>query len=154
MPVSIASQRDPFRGVAPQSMSKILRVPQARVLQALMPEYPDDPPHEFPLLNRAALGVQAGYTAISGTVTRALDGIQRAGTKMGTPHPGLLARGLVEVVTLDLEGITEINYRITPTGVKVFQAYVAAGGRLPPLKDTVACVNNRYKRSKGNTSKE
>lgn len=122
-----------------------LRVPQARVLKALVPEYSDDPPSEWPLLSRAALGVRAGYTAISGTITRALNGI-REGSSSGDPHPGLVARGLVEVLTVDVDGVREDNYRATKAGVSEYAAYVAANGdNLPPLKDAGSCVNDRYK---------
>lgn len=123
-----------------------LRVPQARVLRALVPppEYADHPElrdTEWPCLPRARLGVRAGYTAISGTVTRALNGI-REGSSSGDPHPGLLARGLVEVVRLDVEGEVEDCYRATPAGVAAYRAHVAEHGEeLPPVRDAVSSTN-------------
>lgn len=140
MPVSI--KRGPFAGPPPETG---LRVPQARVLRALVPEYPTDPKSEWPLLSRAALGVRAGYTAISGTITRALNGIQ-PGSSSGDPHVGLIGRGLVEEVRIDVDGTVEINYRATDAGVRTFVEYVKVNGdKLPPLKDQSSCVNDRYK---------
>lgn len=143
MPVSI--KRGPIIG---PPLDTGLRVPQARVLRALVPEYPTDPKSEWPLLSRAALGVRSGYTAISGTITRALNGIH-PGSSSGDPHLGLIARGLVEEVKIDVEGITEVNYRATETGIRVFLAYVKDNGdKLPPLKDASVCTNDRYKETK------
>lgn len=145
MPVSI--KIDPFskQRIVPTDLA--LRVPQARVLAALMPEYPDDPPTEWPLLTRAMLGVNAGYTAISGTVTRALNGV-RDGVTSATPHPGLIARRMVEEVVLDIMGVAETNYRITTLGVKAYQAHVASGAAMPKVDDNRVFTNNRYKRQK------
>lgn len=154
MPVSITTARDPFRGTARAATTTAhvagdipvppMRVPQARVLKALVPAYPEDPPFEWPLVTRAMLGVRAGYTVISGTVTRALNGIQ-PGSSSGDPHLGLLALGLVEVIVLDIEGVSEDNYRITAAGIRAFREYTAANGdKLPPLKDAASCTNDRY----------
>ena len=149
VPVSVATARDPFRGTnGPTAQSRPaetgLRVPQARVLQALVPQYPEDPPSEWPLMGRAYLGVRAGYTAVSGTITRALNGI-REGSSSGDPHPGLLARGLVEEVPVDVDGVVEVTYRATAAGIAAFQAYLASGGTCPPVKDAAGCTNDRYK---------
>lgn len=149
MPISRASQRDPLRGVVPppaNSTLPTLRIPQARVLRALLPADPSDPPSEWPLLNRAGLGVGAGCTPTSGTITRALNGI-REGSSSGDAHPGLLALGLVEEVAIDIEGRTEVNYRATLAGVAAYQAFVAQGGKLPPVKDAAHCTNDRYTKS-------
>ena len=144
MPVSLATMRDPFRGVAGRPTAEpLLRVPQARVLRALVPAYPEDPPLEWPLYTRAVMGLRAGYTALSGTVTRALNGI-RPGSSSGDPHPGLLDRGLIEVITLDVLGTLETNYRITAAGIREYQRFLAAGGTLPPVKDAASCTNDRY----------
>ena len=121
-----------------------LRTPQARVMAALVSKYPDDPADEWPLLTRPRLAVRAGYTAISGTVTRALNGI-RAGSSSGDPHPGLLALGYVEEVPVDVDGVTETNYRATAAGVRAYWAYLASGGKLPPVRDAAVCTNDRYK---------
>ena len=144
MPVS--PKIDPFNR-QPIQAGQPLRTPQARILKALQPAYPDDPVSEWPLVTRAQLGVRAGYTAISGTVTRALNGI-RAGSSSGDPHPGLLALGLVEEVAIDLDGHSEVNYRATVAGVRTYQTHLAAqGGKLPRLRDADICTNDRYRPS-------
>jgi len=144
MPVSV--KIDPF-SQQPILNNLTLRAPQARVLAPLQPEHPDDPVFDWPLITRAQLGVRAGYTAISGTVTRALNGI-RAGSSSGDPHPGLLARGMVEEVVLYIEGTREVNYRVTRKGVEAYQAYITKqGGKLPELKDAATCTNDRYRKN-------
>lgn len=141
MPVSV--RRSPFGSGQPLPP---LRTPQARCLAALQPVDVADPMSEWPLVNRAQLGVRAGYTAISGTVTRALNGI-REGSSSGDPHPGLLALGLVEEVPVELDGVTETNYRATALGVTAYRAYAAErDGKLPELRDAAVCTNDRYKK--------
>lgn len=142
MPVSVATTRDPFRGVAAQPV-ETLRVPQARVLRALMPIDAADPPSEWPLLDRRALGLRAGFTCLSGSCTRALNGI-RPGSSSGDAHLGLLARLLVEEVVILVDGAREVNYRATAAGVAAFHQFVAEGGKLPPVKDAGTCTNARY----------
>lgn len=143
MPVSLSSLKDPFRGSAPsEPKPKIeLRVPQARLLAALIPADPTSYWTEWPFLNRAALAVQAGYTAISGSVTRALNGV-REGSSSGPPQLGLLALELVEEVELDLDGVKELNYRATPLGIRVYKEYITKrGGQLPKHRDKAVSVN-------------
>lgn len=141
MPVSV--RIDPF-SQRPIRPDQPLRTPQARVLAALQPEYPDDPVSEWPLITRAQLAVRAGYTAISGTLTRALNG-QRPGG-VNEPHPGLLALGFIEEVVLDIEGRREVNYRSTAAGVRKYADHVAgSNGRLPEVRDRTICINDRYK---------
>ncbi len=134
MPVSTV--RSPFRPPSSES----LRTPQARVLAALVPA-----PHEvhqcdWPVLTRAAMSQRAGYTAISGTVTRALNGL-REGSSSGDAHPGLLARGMLEEFPIDCDGVVELNYRITAAGIAAYRAHVEGGAKLPPVKDAAQCVN-------------
>jgi hypothetical protein len=144
MPVPV--KRDPFSGrpIVPSDLR--LRTPQARVLAALVPDDPAAPLIDWPLVTRAQLGVRAGYTATSGTITRALNGI-RAGSSSGDPHPGLLARGMVVEVVLDVEGTQEVNYRTTALGVRAYREYVAARGKLSAVKDPATCTNDRYRAS-------
>lgn len=123
-----------------------LRVPQVRVLMPLIPQDPTWPDSEWPLLTRANLGVNAGYTAISGSVTRALNGIYE-GSSSGDAHPGLLTMGYVEEVVLDVDGVKEVNYRATRLGALAYMEWVVAnGGKLPELKDKMIYINDRYKR--------
>lgn len=123
-----------------------LRVPQARVLAALVPEDPTWPETDWPLLTRANLGVNAGYTAISGTVTRALNGI-KPGSSSGDAHPGLLTLGYIQEIVLDVEGVQEVNYRATKIGVVAYLAWTTSNGnKLPEVKDRVTCINDRYRK--------
>lgn len=140
MPVSVATTRDPFRG-SPRPPA--LRTPQARVLSALSPPRPDRPPRLWPALTRALLAAAAGYTPVSGTVTRALNGI-RSGSTSGDEHPGLLALGYVVAEEVDVDGASEVNYRATPAGVAALRAWLDARGSIPPVRDAVACTNDRY----------
>ena len=143
MPKSV--NRNPFLGHQPVTgrPRSGLRTPQARVLEALVPQYPEDPVSEWPLVSRAQLAVRAGYTVISGTVTRALNGIRPGNRTSGDPHLGLLKLGLVEQVEVDVDGAVEIDYRATPAGVLAYQEY-AATGPPPKVKDARSCTNDRY----------
>lgn len=147
MPVSI--KRSPFDNTRPKQSHPIngdkLRTPQARVLAALYPEYPEDPPSEWPLVSRGQLNIRAGYTVTSGTVTRALNGV-RDGSKSCTPHLGLIARGLVTEEVLDIDGVSETNYRITLTGIRAYQTYKLKHGTPPEVKDPSTYINDRYKK--------
>ena len=125
-------------------MTVKLRTPQARLLRALMPDNPETYWTEWPLLDRAALGVRAGYTAISGSVTRALNGI-RPGSSSGDAHLGLVALGFVSVVELDVDGVRELSYRATPEGVRAYREF-SAKKTLPPVRDISTCTNHRYKK--------
>lgn len=145
MPISI--KRNPFNNQEPVIHSDLtIRTPQARVLAVLQPDNYADPISEWPLVTRAKLGVRAGYTAISGTVTRALNGI-RMNSSSGDPHLGLIARGMVEEVILNIEGITETNYRATIVGIQAYQKHISTTGELPKLRSAVICTNDRYKKT-------
>lgn len=151
MPVSLSTVRDPFRAGSGSSNGSVarrspttLRVPQTRILAVLLPPYPEDPPLEWPLFTRSGLAVRAGYTTLSGTVTRVLNGI-RPGSSSGEAHPGLLSLGLVEEIPVDVDGLIEINYRITRAGIDAYSMFVAQGGVLTAVKDASKCINDRYK---------
>lgn len=150
MPVFIPKDANPFghertSGGKPKDRREKLKLPQARVLKALMPRRPDQHPSEWPLLTRSQLCVRAGYSEISGSITRALNGIRPGNKTSGEPHPGVIERGLVETTELDIDGVMEVNYRITPLGVSVFQAYLSEyGDDLPPLREAALCTNQRY----------
>ncbi len=146
MPVSI--RNSPFNNNNKTTAKKRpLKVPQARVLAALMPENIELPVSEWPLLTRANLGVNAGYTAISGTITRALSGIKETNKSSGEPHLGLIGLGYVEELVMDVEGVKEINYRATTTGAMAYLEWsIMKGGKIPQLKDKKLCTNDRYKK--------
>ncbi len=126
-----------------------LRLQQARVLRALMPGDPTVPPIDRPLFTRANLCLRAGFKLTSGSITRALNGIRPGNRTSGAPHPGLVERGLVEVVPLDIDGLMEVNYSITAAGIRAYQAYFTHGGNLPPVKDAATCTNARYAEVQG-----
>ena len=144
MPLAVSRNPFPDR----EKPTSTLLTPQARVLAALMPDDASEPNFLWRVINRAQLGVRAGYSPISGTITRALNGIRPNNTSSGTPHLGLIGLGLVEVVKLDICDIEEINYRATPAGVEAYRAYVAVHGELPIVKDAGTCSNTSrgYKR--------
>jgi hypothetical protein len=119
---------DPFS----KDRSKRLRVPHERVLLALMPTGDST---TVPRLTGVQLAGCVEYSLKSGTITRALHGIQ-AGSASGKSHQGLLDLGLVEEV--DLNGIKA--YQITPAGREAVENL----GGLPKPKDKGACTNHRY----------
>ncbi len=142
MPVSPG--RDPFNGFK-QPVKVSLRTPQARILQALMPTDLSLPLSEWPLLTRVIMNVRAGYTATSGMVNRVLGGVPE-GSSSGDPHKGILELEYVEKELVSIDGVIEINYRITAAGILAYKEYLAArGGKMPAYKDKSICVNDRYK---------
>lgn len=109
-----------------------LRIPQARVLLALVPKSGSK---TLPVLPRVELAKSAGFSPTSGTINRALHGIPK-GSSSGHPHKGLLALGLLECI--DRNGIT--GYRITPSGLNAAGEYAD----LPKMRDKTICINSRY----------
>ena len=139
MPVS--PRRDPL----PPRPDISLHVPQARVLAALMPANPTDPPFDWPTLSRTVLAARIGVSTRSDYITRSMNGIRPSNRTTGTPHLGLIALGCVEEEVFDIDGVKEVNYRITATGIHAYERFVAEGGILPPVRDGKSCVNDRYK---------
>ena len=112
-----------------------LKIPQARVLLALK---------DGAALTRSALSEKAGYTAVSGTVTRALHGL-REGSSSGAAHPGLLALGLIRQVELELDGgVTETCFVITDSGREELEVRDMVEDDMP-RKEKAGCINKRYK---------
>lgn len=152
MPVSpreASGRLDPLSGcmVYPHDLS--LTANQFNVLKALMPKDATQPAWEWPMWNRAQLGKRAGFTAVSGSLTRVLNGIklsnwtsavERGVQPSGKPHPGLLARGFITEVTVELDSRNETNYQATPAGVRAYEAHVASGRRHIP-RDKASSVN-------------
>lgn len=141
MPISSNSLKDPFLQVTETFK---INIPQARVLSVLMPARPEDPPTEWPFITRGRLQELAGFTVKSGGLTRVLNGIRAGNRTSGTPHPGLIERGLIAVEMLDIDGLTEYNYRITATGIQALKNYFARGGKLPEKRDASTYTNRRY----------
>lgn len=99
-------------------MSTKLRTPQARLLRALMPDDPTTYWTEWPLLDRASLRVACGLSP-KNTMNRLING-----DSSGRGAPGLVPLGLVEVVKLDVDGVSEDSYRITPAGIAALNTEV------------------------------
>lgn len=118
-----------------------LRVPQARILSVLMPENEDDKWFDWPVYPRSELNHKAGYTEMSGSVTRALNGIRETNQKSGKKHKGLIARGLVEAVEIELADGVDTGYRITRAGIDAMRAH---NKPLPKMRDTAHYTNRRY----------
>ena len=115
-----------------------LRVPQIRALLVLRGEG-----RGIPLaLSRAKLQERCGFTPTSGTVTRVMRGLP-GGTSSGPACPGLIELGLVRVLNLEVDGVTEQCYQITPMGQGVIDCHT---GDLPPLRSVNGSTNSRYKK--------
>lgn len=149
MPVSV--RRSPFNRPAPtQAPDLALRTSQARVLYAIMPE-PEhlDDPTLWPTYTRTQICLRTGTSLRSMSPTRALNGV-RDGSSSDIPHLGLLARGMVEEVIIDVEGVSESAYHITTVGISAVNRFLAAhGGKMPPKRDGQSCINTRYKKDEG-----
>jgi hypothetical protein len=126
-------------GRSSRNGSQALRLPQIRVLRVLA-ESPGA------LLTVAKIAESAGYSEISATVGQALRGV-RPGSKYVKPRPGLVDMGLVERVVFDIDGLEEIDYRITPAGLAAMAEIERSGRPIPPLRDKSLCTNERYRRT-------
>jgi hypothetical protein len=156
MPVSIRTANDPFvnqpQPVAAQVKADAgsggnMRTPHAHILQVLFPERPQDHYIEWPLLTRAQLGIRVGYTAISGTITRALKGVHSAKT-VNEQHDGLLDLKYVVEVPIETDVGVEVNYRITAAGIAAYRAYLLTHPNgPPPCKDRSTCVTHFNKKN-------
>lgn len=110
-----------------------LRTPQARVLSALAAE-------GLPALTRQEMAESAGFSPLSGTVWRALNGLPE-GSSSGDAHAGLLRMGMVVELTLDIDGIKEVRYRITLAGLDALRRWQSV-----PMRSKERSTNKRYKR--------
>jgi hypothetical protein len=89
-------------------------------------------------MSRNDLAKHIGYSPISGTLTRALNGV-RQGSSSGPAHPGLLSLRMVE--KLRQHGWARgVVYFITERGRRAMKGV----GPLPSLRDQEACKNWRY----------
>jgi hypothetical protein len=109
-----------------------LPLPQARILQALLPVA-----GEPPSLSRAELAQRMNVSPTSGTISVALGG------RSDSPHKGLLDAGLVTKVKG--EG-NEAAYQITTAGITAIKDYIKEHGKLPPPKDKTLSTNIRYQK--------
>lgn len=113
-------------------MSK-LRLPQARILLAL---------RSGACLTRNKLAEAAGFSVISATVWRALNGV-REGSSTGDPRPGLLELGYVSKEDLDIDGVAETNYSITESGIEAIDEWLQHN-EVPEVRSRELSVNKRY----------
>lgn len=100
-----------------------LRTPQARILKALQPAYPNDPVSEWPLVTRTTMRTKCGMSPTN-SMNRILHGVKDGKSK----HLGLIEMGLVEAIKLDIDGVVEYNYRITQKGMECLSRQVAVEG--------------------------
>lgn len=121
-----------------------LRTPQARVLAALMPIYPDDPVSEWPSMTTYRLAVVIGTSTKSDYIRRALRGLPE-GASSGSAHDGLLAKMLVESFEVDIDGTIETYYRITSLGIRTIQRYLT-DHKLQQTRSADTCTNKRYRK--------
>ena len=112
-----------------------LKLPQVRVLAALA----GGGAH-----TQHRLKDRCGFSAVSGTLTRIINGL-REGSSSGAAHPGLLALGFVERHELDINGLAEACFAITPAGEEALAAWVAANGEPPAMRSAESSTNKRYK---------
>lgn len=143
MPISpkhVGGHLDPFSGCMVNPLNLSLSATQASVLKALVPDDTTVPVWDWPMWNRAELGRRAGFTAVSGSLSRVLKGISADNFTSGKPHPGLLARGFIKEVPVELESKVEVNYQATEAGARAYQAYVASGRKHIP-RDKASSVN-------------
>lgn len=122
---------------------KKLRLPQLRVLAILA--------DGSPLLTRSKIAEKAGFSAVSGTVTRVLNGVKQ-GSSSGAARPGLMELGMLVKVELDIDGVTEVGYQITEAGREALRKYQRIHNQLPPLRRSDISTNKRYKREKRHVS--
>lgn len=113
-----------------------LKIPQARILAVLANGIPP------PALTRPKLAVRAGFSPISGSVTRVLNGI-REGSSSGAAHPGLIELGLIATEVIDVDGVEEQVYSITDAGRAALACWLDFND-LPKMRDSVASTNKRY----------
>lgn len=121
---------------ANKSAPVTVRLPMYRVLRALAAKAGKNPTR-----TRAEIATKAGFSAISGTLTVALNGRK---LPEGGRYVGLIEAGLIEVVPVELDGgVTETRYRITGAGVRAAKAF-AADRKAGAVRDAAACTNARY----------
>lgn len=122
--------------------SLTLKIPQARVLKALLPINPKADHHDWPLYNRVTLAEYAGFNPTTGTINRVLNGVPE-GSSSGASHPGLLERGLLTSLSVNSDGVAQAHYRITPLGIEAIIVFLATN-TIPDTRDKTSCVNDRY----------
>lgn len=111
-----------------------LRVPQARVLNALLRL------GKGAALTRTDLAKLAGFISTSGTINRVLHGISD-GSSSGVPHVGLLELGYVARIAI--KGTRQMKYQITDLGIEAITRYLTTR-TLPTARYKGWSINDRY----------
>lgn len=119
-----------------------LKIPQARVLKALLPINPKADQEDWPLYNRVVLAEYSGFNPTTGTINRVLNGVP-PGSSSGAAHPGLLDRKLMIMIPVNSDGVAQAHYRITPFGIDAIVAFLATNV-MPDTRDKASCTNDRY----------
>ena len=118
-----------------------VRIPQLRVLKILAGDENED----TPALTRQKLNERSGFSSVSGTITRVMNGVPQ-GSSSGAERPGLIPLGCVRKFDVDIDGIVETVYQITPLGREV----LAANPLPTKRRSREASINHRYKENQGN----
>jgi len=109
--------------------------PQLRVLLALQ---------GGKIYTREGLCQLIGISPTAGTLNLALNGRK---VSKGNPRaePGLLERGLIAKLELDVDGVKEVRYRITVAGTIYLALERSKGRGLPKLRGRTISTNRRYR---------
>lgn len=119
---------------------KGLLLPHVRVLRALKRA-------KGTPLTRVQLAERAGFSPISGTINRALAGVQsnspQAKSGAARPHKGLLDLGFVSTrhVIDQTAGVNEWVYELTAKGDKALESF---DGTIGEVRSAKSCTNERY----------
>lgn len=119
-----------------------ISVPQARLLNALKPR-----DGVKPCLTRMKLIKAVGFSPLSGTFSRAMNGVKRdsAVSEFLGAQPGLIKMEMIEVIEGKVDESSETAYRITKAGTDALEQFLAIK-KLPKARDKALCVNARYEK--------
>ncbi len=117
MPVAI--RRTPFT----QGLNVKISKSQARILAILLPDDESEPVSEWPIWTRAMLRKKVGFSE-KNTLNRPING-----DSTNKEHLGLLPMGLISEFKMDIDGLIETSYHITPRGIEVYRTYEETKGK-------------------------
>lgn len=122
-----------------------LSLPQARILSMLKPKVPSA---KNPILTRVKIIELCGFSPLSGTFSRAVNGVAKMSkvAEFIGPQKGLVALKFINEVENQVDGKTEHGYEATRAGLLELQAFLKTckDGELPGNRDRKLCLNNRY----------
>lgn len=121
-----------------------ISLPQARILSILRPKSGG----KNPILSRIKIIKEAGFSPLSGTFSRALNGVAKMSTvaEFIGAKKGLVDLGFVKLVDTNVDGAVEHGYEATKDGLKELDKFLktCVDGELPKHRDRTVCLNNRY----------